>query len=115
MKKYGEVDVEIQIFLTSALVGGEWSASRPGRFTPGERAPDIYCIGDWVDPRAGLDDVEMKKFLTLPGLELQPLGRPAGSQSLYRLRYPGSWETKYCERKGFVFPSLMPVCPVFII
>jgi hypothetical protein len=26
--------------------------------------------------------------LTLPGLELRPLGRPAGSQSLYRLRYP---------------------------
>jgi len=25
--------------LTSALDGGEWSASRPGRFTPRERAP----------------------------------------------------------------------------
>jgi hypothetical protein len=25
--------------LTSALVGGEWSASRPGRFTPGKQAP----------------------------------------------------------------------------
>jgi hypothetical protein len=41
-----------------------------------------------VDPRAGLDDVENRKFLTLPGLELRPLGRPARSQSLYRLRYP---------------------------
>jgi hypothetical protein len=28
--------------------------------------------------------------LTLPGLELQPLGHPARSQSLYRLRYPAS-------------------------
>jgi hypothetical protein len=28
--------------------------------------------------------------LTLPGLELRPLGRPARSQSLYGLRYPGS-------------------------
>jgi hypothetical protein len=28
-----------------------------------------------------------EKFLTLPGLELRPLGRPARSQSLYRLRY----------------------------
>jgi hypothetical protein len=26
-------------FLDSAVVGGEWSASRPGRFTPGGRAP----------------------------------------------------------------------------
>jgi hypothetical protein len=30
-----------------------------------------------VDPRAGLDDVEKRKFLTLSGLELRPLGRPA--------------------------------------
>jgi hypothetical protein len=27
------------VFLTLALVGGEWSASRPGRVTPGEKAP----------------------------------------------------------------------------
>jgi hypothetical protein len=40
-----------------------------------------------VDPRAGIDDVEKRIFLTLPGLELRPLGRPASSQSLYRLRY----------------------------
>jgi hypothetical protein len=39
MKTYGGVDVQIHIFLTSALVGGEWSASRPGRFTPGKEAP----------------------------------------------------------------------------
>jgi hypothetical protein len=43
-----------------------------------------------VDPSAGLDDVEKRKFLILPGLELRPLGRPARSQSLYRLRYPSS-------------------------
>jgi hypothetical protein len=41
-----------------------------------------------VDPRAGVDDLEKRKFLTLPGLELPPLGRPARSQSLYRLRNP---------------------------
>jgi hypothetical protein len=43
-----------------------------------------------VSPRAGLDDVQMRKLLPLPGLELQPLCRPARSQSLYRLPYPGS-------------------------
>jgi hypothetical protein len=31
-----------------------------------------------------------RKFVTLPGLHLQPLGRPARSQWLYRLTYPGS-------------------------
>jgi hypothetical protein len=35
-----------------------------------------------VDPKAGLDHMEERKFLTLPGLEFRPLGRPAGSQSL---------------------------------
>jgi hypothetical protein len=29
------VDVLIHIFLTSVIAGGEWSASRPGRSTPG--------------------------------------------------------------------------------
>jgi hypothetical protein len=43
-----------------------------------------------VDPRAGLHDVEKRKFLTLPELELRPLSRPARSQSLNRMRYPGS-------------------------
>jgi hypothetical protein len=89
MKAHGGMDVYIHIFLTSALLGDEWSASRPGRFTPEERAPGIHWIGGWVCPRAGLDDVEKRKFLTLPVLELRPLRRPARSESLYRLIYPG--------------------------
>jgi hypothetical protein len=56
--------------LTSALAGGEWSASRPGRFIPEKRAPRTHCIGGWVGPRAGLHVVEKRKFLTLQGLEL---------------------------------------------
>jgi hypothetical protein len=43
-----------------------------------------------VEPRAGLDDVEKRKFLTLPGIELLPLGRPTCTQSLYRLHSSGS-------------------------
>jgi hypothetical protein len=43
-----------------------------------------------VDPRAGVDAAEKTKVLTLPGLELRPLGRLARSQSLYRLLYHGS-------------------------
>jgi hypothetical protein len=30
-----------------------------------------------VEPKAGVDDVEKRKFLTLPGLELRPFFRPA--------------------------------------
>jgi hypothetical protein len=48
-------------FLTSALDGGEWSASRPGRFIPGEIAAGIHCMGGWVGSRASLDIVEKRK------------------------------------------------------
>jgi hypothetical protein len=47
--------------LTSAPDEGEWSASRPGRFTPRERAPGIHWIGGWVGPRAVLDAVVKRK------------------------------------------------------
>jgi hypothetical protein len=53
-----------------------------------------------MDTRAGLDDMEKGKFLPSPGLELRPLGRPARSQSLYRLRYPGTLDT-------FVYPEFI--------
>jgi hypothetical protein len=66
MNAYGGVDVQSHILLTSALAGGEWSASRPGRFTPGERAPSTHWIGGWVDPRVGMDTWK-EKFLTLQG------------------------------------------------
>jgi hypothetical protein len=41
-----------------------------------------------VGPKIDLDD---KKLLTLPGLELPLLGRTAHGQSLYRLNYSGSF------------------------
>jgi hypothetical protein len=41
--------------LASALDGGEWPASRPGRFTPRETTPATHWIGGWVGPRAVLD------------------------------------------------------------
>jgi hypothetical protein len=87
MKTYGGVDVWIHIFLISALAGGKRPATRPCRFTPMETDPGTHWLGGWVNPRAGLDDVVKWIFLTLPALELRPLGRPARSQSLYQLRF----------------------------
>jgi hypothetical protein len=83
MKAYGGVNIQIHIFLTSALAGGEWSVSLPCHFTPGERAPGTHWIGGWVNPRADMDNVGKRKFFTLLGLEHQPFGYPAHSQSLY--------------------------------
>jgi hypothetical protein len=53
--------------LKSALDGGdldegEWSASRPGRFIPRERAPDTHWLGGWVGPRAVLEAVVKRKI-----------------------------------------------------
>jgi len=46
--------------LTSALDGGGWSTSRPGRLTPGKK-PGIHCIRGWVGPRAGLDGCRLSR------------------------------------------------------
>jgi hypothetical protein len=48
--------------LTSALDGGEWSASRPHCFTSRERDPGTHWIGGWVGPRAILDTVVKRKI-----------------------------------------------------
>jgi hypothetical protein len=54
-----------------ALDGGEWSASRPSRFTPRERAPGTHWIGCWVGPRAVLDSV-VKRKIPIPRRESNP-------------------------------------------
>jgi hypothetical protein len=61
MKTYGEVAVTLHVFLTAAIDVDKWSASRPGRFTPGERGPYTHWIGGWVGARAGLDVVAKRK------------------------------------------------------
>jgi hypothetical protein len=58
-----------------------------------------------VGPRAGLDDVEKRKFLPLTGLELRPLGSLACSQSLYQLSYPGS-----PNQLLYIFGKIIAVC-----
>jgi hypothetical protein len=58
-------------FLTSALDGGEWSASRPGTFTSEKGIPVTHRIRGWVCPRTGLEAMEKRKILPLPGFETQ--------------------------------------------
>jgi len=45
MKAYWGVEVYLHALLTSALDGGEWSASCPGHFIPRERGPDTNWMG----------------------------------------------------------------------
>jgi hypothetical protein len=65
MKAYGGVDVLIHVFLTSALVGGEWSALRPGRFTPGKELPGTH-IGGWIGPRKEKNRVPLRTRTPTP-------------------------------------------------
>jgi hypothetical protein len=69
MKTYGGVEVRIAPpFLTSALDGGEWSASRPYRFNQEDRTTGPHWIEACAGPRAGLDAMKMRKeFLTHAG------------------------------------------------
>jgi hypothetical protein len=53
----GEAEAYINFFFPSALVGGEWSASRLCRFTQGKK-PRTHWMRCWVDPRTGLDNME---------------------------------------------------------
>jgi len=45
MKVYWGVEVKLQALLISGLCRGEWSVSRLGRFTSGERAPGTQRTG----------------------------------------------------------------------
>jgi hypothetical protein len=86
-------------FLTSALVEGEWSASRSGHFTAEEKAPGTHWIGGWMGPRTGLDDEYRRQILPL--LEIRP-----SAVLLVAGRYPGRYpaQDKYSLHSSIVFP-----------
>jgi hypothetical protein len=71
-RRLGERRYSSYSFSTSALDGGECSASRPGRaFTPGKGPPVAHWTGGWVGPRAGLDTEARGKILC-PSRESNP-------------------------------------------
>jgi hypothetical protein len=72
---YGGAVVKLHAILTLAL-GGECSASRPGCFTPGERAAGTHSIGGWVGSRASLDAMQ-ETNIPAPSGNLIPVVRPA--------------------------------------
>jgi len=70
--------------LTSAIDGGEWTASRSSRFTTRERAPGTHWIRGWVGPRACLDAV-VKRKIPSPCRDSN-----SRASSAIPLSYPGS-------------------------
>jgi hypothetical protein len=83
---------EVQLLLILYLgTRGEWVVSvtpRP-RFTLPKRTPGNRWIGGWVGLRAGMDAGVRIKILC-PCRGSNP-DRPARSQTLYSLSYPGSF------------------------
>jgi hypothetical protein len=82
MMAYMGMDIQVHVFLILELAGHEWSASRPGRFTPRESTPVTQWMGGLMGLRTGLDDMERRKILPLKKLRLRPLGCPSRSQSV---------------------------------
>jgi hypothetical protein len=84
MKTYGGDDVCTHVFLTSTLVGDEWSASRPGRFT---QVKELQVpVGQEAELEPEPIWTKKRTFFIVSGLELQPFRCPACSQQLNRLR-----------------------------
>lgn len=79
--------------LNSALKGGEWSASRHGRFTPRGNCP-CYTLKR-IMGELGLS-VEEKYLLFQPRIERPFLGCPAIMQSIHRLQL----QLGYLQRDG---------------
>jgi hypothetical protein len=79
METYGGVDVEIHVFLTSALARGEWLASRPGHSNRHGGSQS------WCGQHA-----EEGIKLVLTGTEIpNPSAVPARSQTLFRYQGDG--------------------------
>jgi hypothetical protein len=75
---------EYRYSLTSALEGGVWSTPRPGRFTPWKKKPvPTEQKAGWF-PRPFWTGTE-----NLAHTGVKTPDRPAHSEPLNRLRYPG--------------------------
>jgi hypothetical protein len=61
---YGVVEVQIHSFLTSALEGGERSASRPGRALPPGKEPPVPIVQEagWAPEPVWTQRLEEKSF-----------------------------------------------------
>jgi hypothetical protein len=65
--------VILHAFLTTALDGGDSSASYPSRSAPGERDPGTHRSGVWVGPRVGLDAVMKRRVWHIDILNLSEM------------------------------------------
>jgi hypothetical protein len=81
MKEYGGMD---RHFLTLELAGSEWLASRPGRFTPGER-PRYPLDRRLGGPQSRSGRRGEEKIVAPTGTQTRLLGHPASRYTDYAI------------------------------
>jgi hypothetical protein len=88
-------------FLTSALDGSQWSASRPGRALPPGKEPPVPIVQEagWAPEPVWTQRLEEKSCLCRRSNQ----GRPVRSQSLYSLSYPGSSTVRFAYLSSLMF------------
>jgi hypothetical protein len=105
MKTYGALEEWLHAFITSALDGGQWPASRHRRFNPRCKKPKYPWPAGWVGSRGSLGAVVNKKIISLP----LP-GRILVTVLTELLRY---WFTHVYFFKNFSTPSFSTWSSVF--
>jgi hypothetical protein len=95
-RRLGERRYSSYSYSTSALHGGEWSGSRPGRAWAPRKGPPVPIVQEagWAPEPVWTQRLEEKSLSPLPGIEPRSPGRPARSQILYWLSYPAHGNLK---------------------
>ena len=84
LRPSGSVEVQLYPFMTSALRWGWVVSTTPRPLYPRE-GPGTHCTGGWMGPRVRLDGCGKSH----PHTGIRSPDRPARSESLNRLSYPG--------------------------
>jgi hypothetical protein len=98
---YGWLTVQLHSLLNSASHRGVWSASRPSRFTFGNRAPGPRSTGGWVGPTDCLDALMRKVFR--PCREWNTSTCTFWKLILNRSRIEQCFRNSFCSRAPFGF------------
>jgi hypothetical protein len=92
MKTYGGSGC-IDLHFLDLVTSWRWMISfAPRPLYPRERGPCAHCVGGWVDPRIGLDDVERRggKSYSYPDSKSYYSAVQPCIQSPYWLHYPST-------------------------
>jgi hypothetical protein len=59
------MEVQLHVFFTLTLDGGEWADSRPARLISSERFSYIRCMGGWLGPSTNWSLLRREELSTI--------------------------------------------------